>query len=94
MGEDPRLPRARPGDDEKRPVDVEHGLALGRVEVGKEILMGRDGHASMLAARSSGPFGRVRYQRTVSSTVVEKPERRTIRNVYVPAGSGSYDAWQ
>jgi hypothetical protein len=30
----------------------------------------------------------------VSSTVVEKPERRTIRNVYVPAGSGSYDAWQ
>ena len=92
--EDAGLARARARDDEERPVDVEHCLALGRVEVGEELLVRSDGHGSMLAAASRRLSGRVRYQRTVSSTVVEKPERRTIRNVYVPGGSGSKDAWQ
>ena len=55
MGEHTGLPRARPGDDEQRPFDVEHGLALGRVEVGEELLVRGDGHGSMLAA-ASGAF--------------------------------------
>jgi hypothetical protein len=50
MREDAGLPRARAGDDEERPVDVEHGLALCRVEGGEELLVRGDGHASMLAA--------------------------------------------
>ena len=47
-----RLPRARAGDDEQRPVDVEHGLPLGRIEVGEELLVRCDGHRPMLAAAS------------------------------------------
>jgi hypothetical protein len=31
---------------------VEHRLSLGRIEVGEEHLVGRHGHASMLAAPS------------------------------------------
>ena len=50
--EDARLPRPRPGDDEKRPLDVEHRLALRGIQVGEELLVRRDGHASMLAATS------------------------------------------
>ncbi len=51
MGEHAGLARARAGDDEQRPVDVENGLALGRVQVGEEIIVGCDGHAS----DASGP---------------------------------------
>ena len=54
MREDAGLARARAGDDEKRPVDVEHRLALGRIEAGEELLVRGDGHASMLAATPSG----------------------------------------
>ena len=38
-----RLPGAGAGDDEQRAVDVQDGLALGRIEVGEEVLVGRDG---------------------------------------------------
>ena len=55
VGEDAGLPGACPRDDEQRPVDVEHGLALGGVEVGEELLVRGDGHGSMLAA-ASGAF--------------------------------------
>ncbi len=47
------LPGARSGDDEERAVDVQNGLALGRIEVGEEVFVGRDAHASMLAAVSA-----------------------------------------
>lgn len=50
--ENARLPRARARDYEKGAVDVQNGLALCRIEVGQEIFMGRDAHASMLAALS------------------------------------------
>ena len=60
MGEDARLPRAGAGDDEERPLDVEHSLALGRIQVGEELVVRSDGHASMLAAASGSPAGRVR----------------------------------
>ncbi len=56
--EDASLPRPRPGDDEERPVDVEHRLALGRIEAGEELLVGRDGHAidaSRGLRRNPGP---------------------------------------
>ena len=53
MGEDARLPRARAGDYEKRAVNVQNGLALRRIEVGKKVFVGRDAHASMLAAVSA-----------------------------------------
>jgi steroid delta-isomerase-like uncharacterized protein len=36
-----RLPRARAGDDEQRPVAVEHGRTLGGVEAGQRIGRGR-----------------------------------------------------
>ena len=50
MRQDARLPRARAGDDEQRPLGVLNGLALGLVE-GCELGLGlRDGHAPMLAA--------------------------------------------
>ena len=49
VGENARLARAGSGDDEQRPVDVEDGLALGRVQAGEEVFVGCDGHASMLA---------------------------------------------
>ena len=52
VGEHARLARAGAGDDEQRPLDVEHGLALGRVEVGEEVLVGCDGHASDASGRS------------------------------------------
>ena len=51
VGEHARLARAGPGDDEQRPLDVEHGLPLGRIQVGEELLVGCDGHAS----DASGP---------------------------------------
>ena len=56
VGEDARLSRPGAGDHEQRPVDVECGLALGGIELVEELLVRRDGHASMLAAprRSSG----------------------------------------
>ena len=60
MREDAGLARARAGDDEKRPVDVEHRLALGRIEAGEELLVRGDGHASMLAATPSGRTCQVR----------------------------------
>ncbi len=44
------LPEPAPAIDEQRPVDVEDRLALGRVEVGEELLVRCDGHGSMLAA--------------------------------------------
>ena len=50
MREHAGLPGARTGDDEQRAVDVQDGLALGRIEVGEEVFVGRDAHASMLAA--------------------------------------------
>jgi hypothetical protein len=94
MGQDTGLPRPGARHHQERAVDVQDRLALRGIEVGEKLLVGRDGHASMLAGSPGRLFGPVRYQRTVSSTVVEKPERRTIRKVYAPAGSGSYDAWQ
>jgi hypothetical protein len=53
MGQDACLPRPRARDHEQRPVDVEHGLPLGGIEIGEELLVGRHGHASMLAAHVS-----------------------------------------
>ena len=50
--EDARLPGARAGDDEQRPLGRENGLALGLVEVGEVALGGRDGHRPMLAVGS------------------------------------------
>ena len=63
MREDAGLPRAGAGDDEERPVDVEHSLALGRIQVGEELLVRSDGHASMLAAASGRRTGHVRLRR-------------------------------
>jgi hypothetical protein len=54
MREDAGLPRPGTGDDEQWAVDVEHRLALGRVEVGQELLVRGDGHAPMLAATLGG----------------------------------------
>ena len=48
--EDAGLARPRPGDDEERPVHVEHGLPLGRIEACEQLLVRGDGHGSMLAA--------------------------------------------
>jgi hypothetical protein len=50
MREDAGLPRARAGDDEKRPFDVADRLELGLVEAVEEALGGRDRDLSMLAA--------------------------------------------
>ena len=52
--EDTRLSRAGTGDDEQRAVDVQDGLALGRIQAGEEIIVRCDGHASMLAAAPHG----------------------------------------
>jgi hypothetical protein len=38
VGEDPRLARARAGDDEQRSFGRENGLALGGVQVGEVAL--------------------------------------------------------
>ena len=48
MREHPRLPRACPGNDEQRPVEMQHRLALGGIEVGEKPLMRRGAHHSML----------------------------------------------
>ncbi len=92
--EDARLPRARAGDDEERPLGREDGLALGLVEVGEVALGGRDAHRPMLAVGAEAA-----YQRTVSSTcagIFGRPDVliHVTRHVYVPFGSGSYDALQ
>ena len=63
VGEHARLPRPGAGDHEQRPVDVERGLALGGIELGEELLVRRDGHASMLAAPRRSPGRRVRTGR-------------------------------
>ena len=39
VGQDARLPRAGAGDDKQRSFRGEHGLALGRVEVGEVALV-------------------------------------------------------
>ena len=60
VGEHPGLPRARAGDDEQRAVDVEDGLALGRVEVGEELLVGCDAHCFDASdGRAGGQDGRI-----------------------------------
>ena len=38
-GEDPSLSRARPGDDDERPVLHRHRLSLAGVEVGEQLLL-------------------------------------------------------
>ena len=50
VGQDAGLARARAGDDEQRPLRVEDGLALGRVQVGEVGLGLGDGHQPMLAS--------------------------------------------
>jgi hypothetical protein len=50
MREDTRLPRARAGDDEQRPVGRPDRLELGLVEAVEEALGRRDRDSSMLAA--------------------------------------------
>ena len=48
IGENPRLPGARAGDDEKRSLGDLDRVALSLVEVTEVTLGGRDGDASML----------------------------------------------
>ena len=95
VGEDARLPGARAGDDEERPLGGEDGLALGLVEVGEVALRGRDGHPPMLAVGCGGCLpahgeldvrGHLRPRFTMLTQVT--------RHVYVPFGSGSYEALQ
>jgi hypothetical protein len=50
MREDARLPRARAGDDEQRPLGVPDRLELGFVEAVEEALGGCDRDQPMLAA--------------------------------------------
>jgi hypothetical protein len=50
VGEDARLPGARPGDDEKRPLGREDRFPLRRIQVGEVLLGRRNGHPAMLAA--------------------------------------------
>ena len=87
--EDARLPRARAGDDEERPLRREDSLALGLVQVGEVALGGRDAHRPTLAVGAEAT-----YQRTVSSTCAGCWPFQRMRHVYVPRGSGSYDARQ
>ncbi len=44
VGEHTSLARPGAGDDEERAVDVQHGLALGRVEACEQLLVRRDRH--------------------------------------------------
>ena len=95
VGEDARLSRACTSDDEERSLRREDGLALGLVEVREVALGGCDAHRPMLAVAPA-----TAYQRTVSSTCpgLFGPTwavlTQLIRHVYVPFGSGSYDALQ
>jgi hypothetical protein len=50
VGEHARLPGARPGDDEKRPLGGEDRFPLCRIQVGEVLLGRRNGHPAMLAA--------------------------------------------
>ena len=53
--EDARLPRARAGDDEERPLGRENGLPLGFVQV-REVALGCcDAHRPMLAVATASP---------------------------------------
>jgi hypothetical protein len=50
IGEHARLPGARAGDDEKRPLGGKDRFSLRRIQVGEVVLGRRDGHPAMLAA--------------------------------------------
>ena len=77
MGEDAGLSRACAGDDEQRPVDVEHGLPLGRIEPLEELVMGRDGHG---VDASRGPRSRIGQVRLAWRDDLAGNDRRRARD--------------
>ena len=58
MRQHPRLAGAGAGDHEQRPVDVQHSLALGRVQACEELVVRGDGHRPMLAGPPRSPLAR------------------------------------
>ncbi len=86
MREHARLARARAGDDEQRPVDVEHGLALGRIEAREELLVRGDGHASMLAAPSGDALA---MSVPDMASCLAQPRRLAVRRALDGSGSRS-----
>ena len=51
VGEHASLAGAGAGDDQQRPVDVQDGFALGRIQAGEQIIVRCDGHPSDASGR-------------------------------------------
>ena len=65
VGEHAGLPGPCSGDDEHRPVDVQDGFPLGRIQAGEQVLVRCDGHPAMLAAAAADSPPAPGYDRTV-----------------------------
>src|SRR3954469_2412693 len=75
VGEDARLARARPGNDEQRPFRRQNRLPLSGIQV-CEVLLGRgDGHGSMLARPFAASRGTACPSLSCRATTGTVPDR-------------------